>query len=111
LEYFKFSERNIISVEAAKSSRVLEISVKSGKESTNTLSLVIHRLRFEKNLQKSTLTFKEGGPGVETQKTSNFDGSWVSPCLSFCLSGSTAATSIFTAPTCTTTIIPLEHCA
>jgi hypothetical protein len=60
LEYFNISESNIISVEAAKSSRVLEISVKSGKDSTCTLSLVIHRVRFEKNLQKSTLTFKWG---------------------------------------------------
>jgi hypothetical protein len=33
------------------------------------------------------------------------------PCLSFFLSASTAATKIFTAPTCTATIIPLELCA
>jgi hypothetical protein len=36
---------------------------------------------------------------------------WVSSCLSFILSASTAATNIFTAPTCTTTIITLEPCA
>ncbi len=30
----------------------LEISVKSGKDSTSTLSLVIHRVRFKKNLAK-----------------------------------------------------------
>jgi hypothetical protein len=49
-------------------------------------------------------------------KTINFDGSWVSPCLSFILSASTAArpTWIFTAPTaptCTATSISLETCA
>jgi hypothetical protein len=60
LEYFNISESNIISVEAAKSSRVLEISVKSAKDSTCTLSLVINRVKFEKNLEKSTLTFKGG---------------------------------------------------
>jgi hypothetical protein len=31
---------------------IIEISVKSGKDSTSTLSLVIHRVRFKKNLQK-----------------------------------------------------------
>jgi hypothetical protein len=36
---------------------------------------------------------------------------WVSSCLSFFLSASTAATYIFTALSCTTTIIPLEPCA
>ncbi len=37
---------------------------------------------------------------------------WYSSCLSLFLSASTAATYIFTAPTCTTTIIGLErlHC-
>jgi hypothetical protein len=33
---------------------------------------------------------------------------WVSPCLSFFLSASTAATNIFIAPTCTNTIITLD---
>ncbi len=33
---------------------------------------------------------------------------WVSSCLSFSLSASSAATYIFTAPTCTVTIISLE---
>jgi hypothetical protein len=33
---------------------------------------------------------------------------WVSPCLSFFLSASTAATYIFIAPTCTTIIITLQ---
>ncbi len=36
---------------------------------------------------------------------------WVSSDLSFFLSSSTAATYIFTAPTCTITIITLEPCA
>jgi hypothetical protein len=35
---------------------------------------------------------------------------WVSSCLSFFLSASTAATYIFIAPTSKTTIIPLESC-
>jgi hypothetical protein len=39
---------------------LLEISVKPGKDSTSTLSLVIHRMRFLKNLQKNTLAFKGG---------------------------------------------------
>jgi hypothetical protein len=33
---------------------------------------------------------------------------WVSPCLSFFFSASTAATNIFIAPTCTNTIITLD---
>jgi hypothetical protein len=69
----------------------IEISVKWGKDNTSTLSLVIHRVRFKKkkkNLQKTTLAFK--GMGGETQKTINFDGSSVSPCLSFFLRASTA---------------------
>jgi uncharacterized membrane protein len=36
---------------------------------------------------------------------------WVSSCLSFFLSASTAATYIFTAPTSTNAIISLEPCA
>jgi hypothetical protein len=72
-----------------------EASIKSGKDSTSTLSLVIiHRVRFRKNLQKSTLAFKEGGGG-ETEETINiiFDG-FLSFTLSFIfsLSASTAAT-------------------
>jgi hypothetical protein len=38
----------------------LEISEKSGKHSTSTLILVIHRVRLKKNLQKSTLAFRGG---------------------------------------------------
>jgi hypothetical protein len=50
----------------------LEISIKSGKYSTSSLSLVIyHRVRFFKNAQKCTLALK----GAETHKTINFDGS------------------------------------
>ncbi len=41
----------------------LEISVKLEKNSTNTLSLVIHRVRFKKNLQERTLAFKRGAEG------------------------------------------------
>jgi hypothetical protein len=43
-----------------KFSWIIEISVKSGKDSTSTLSLVIQRVRFLKNLQKSTLAFNRG---------------------------------------------------
>jgi hypothetical protein len=39
---------------------IIEISAKSGKDGTSTLSLVISRVRFFKNLQKSTLAFKGG---------------------------------------------------
>jgi len=56
---------------------IIEISVKSGKDSTSTLSLVIHRVRFKRNLQKSTLGFKGRG---ETQET--IDG-FMSFTLSF----------------------------
>jgi hypothetical protein len=38
----------------------MEISVKLGKDSTSTLSLIIQRARLKNYLQKSTLTFKEG---------------------------------------------------
>ncbi len=87
---------------------ILEISVKSGKDSTNTPSLVIHRVRFKK---KTCIKVHQHSRGRgETQKTIDFDGSCVSPCLCFFLSASTAATQIFTAPTCTATIIPLEPC-
>jgi hypothetical protein len=50
--------------------------------------------------------------GDETQKTINF-GSKLSFILSFLffVSASTAATYIFTAPNCTTTIINVEPCA
>jgi hypothetical protein len=67
--------------------------------------LVINRVRLRINLQKST--FK----GVKPKKPSIFVINWVSSCLSFFLSAFTAATYIFTAPTCTTPIITLEHCA
>jgi len=40
----------------------------------------------------------------------NFGGNWVSSCLSFFLSTSTAATYIFNAPTCTVTIITIKPC-
>jgi hypothetical protein len=64
-------------------------------------------VRFLKNktCKKSTLALKGGGGG-ETQKAINF-GDKMSG-LSFFLSASTAATYIFTAPNCTTTITSLE---
>ncbi len=83
---------------------ILEISVKSGKDRVSTPSLVIHGLRFKKNLQRSTLALKLRKPSI-------FMVSWVSPFFLFVFSASTAATKILTAPTCTATIIHLEPCA
>jgi hypothetical protein len=48
---------------------------------------------------------------MKLRKPSIYVVNWVSACLSFFLSASTAATYIFTAPNCTTTIINLEPCA
>jgi hypothetical protein len=53
----------------------MEISVKSGKDRVSTPSLVIHRVRLKKNLQKSTLAFNGGW-------NSDFDG-FLSFTLSF----------------------------
>jgi hypothetical protein len=53
-----------------KNINLLRQSIQSGKDSTSTLSLVIHRLRFQK---KCTLAFKMRG---ETQETIKF---WWSP--------------------------------
>jgi hypothetical protein len=39
----------------------IEISVKSRKDSTSTLSLVIHRVRLKNYLPKNTLAFKDWG--------------------------------------------------
>jgi len=86
-----------------KTSYKIEISVKSGKDSTKYPELVIHRVRFKKNLQKKYISMVSWVILVVN---------WVSSCLSFFLSASTAAaTYIFTAPNCTTTIISLELCA
>jgi hypothetical protein len=49
---------------------ITEISVKSGKDSTSTLCLVIHRVRFRKKPAKKYIRIQ--GVGVETQKTINF---------------------------------------
>jgi hypothetical protein len=46
--------------------------------------------------------------GTQTSFSTNFGGKL---SVSFFLSACTAATYIFTAPTCTTTIITLEPCA
>jgi hypothetical protein len=47
--------------------------------------------------------------GMKLRKPSILVVNWVSSCLSLSLSASTAATYIFTAPKCTTTVISLEH--
>ncbi len=84
---------------------ILELSIKSGKHGTRTLSLVQNRVRFQKILEKSTLAFN-GPPNSEMhQFLCQTEFHPVLTRLSFFLSASTAATYIFTAPTCTTTII------
>ncbi len=74
------------------------------------LSLVIHRVRLKKKTCKKVHYHSSGG---ETQKTINFgELSFILSFLfPFFLSASTAATYIFTAPTCTTATITLEPCA
>jgi hypothetical protein len=52
--------QHILTEGMTKVAQVLEISEKSGKDSTSTLSLVIHRVRFKKNLQKRALAFNGG---------------------------------------------------
>jgi hypothetical protein len=49
--------------------------------------------------------------GMTLRKPSILVVNWVSSCLSFFLCASSAATYIFTAPNCATTIIDLEPCA
>jgi hypothetical protein len=49
--------------------------------------------------------------GMELRKPSILVVNWVSSCLSFFLSASTAATYIFTAPNYATTVINLGNCA
>jgi hypothetical protein len=49
--------------------------------------------------------------GMKLRKPTSLVVNWVSSCISFFLSNSTADTYIFTAPNCTTTIISLELCA
>jgi hypothetical protein len=49
---------------------MVEVSAKSGKDNTGTLSLVINRVRLKENLPKSKLTFKGGGGPL---KAINFD--------------------------------------
>ncbi len=92
----------------------LKISVKSGKDNTSTLSLVIYMVRFLKNLEKSTLAFKGGRWGWEGLKLRKpsilmvpefhavFLFFWTSPLL---------LNRFSLPPTCTSTIIPLEPCA
>ncbi len=69
-----------------------------------------HKLgEIQNKPEKSTLEFQRG---EETQKGINFFSvNQVSSCLSFFLSASTAATYIFTAPTCTVTITTLDSSA
>jgi hypothetical protein len=65
-------------------------------------------VRWKKNLKKSTLAFKGR---LQLSKPPISVVNWVSSYLSFFLSACTAATYIFTAPTCTSNVITLEPCA
>ncbi len=58
--------------------------------------------------QKTYISIQKG---LKFRKPSILVVHWVSSCLSFFLSASTAATYIFTALTCTISIISLEPCA
>jgi hypothetical protein len=55
--------------------KIIAICVKSGKDRVSTPSLVIHRVRFKKNLQKSTFALRGAG---QTRKPSILMVSWVS---------------------------------
>jgi hypothetical protein len=70
---------------------LLEISVKSGKDSTSALSLVIHRVRFLKYLQKKYISIQRGG-GVKLRKPSILIVPEFHPVFLFFPSASTAAT-------------------
>jgi hypothetical protein len=63
---------------------------------------------IQKKLAKKYTSIQQG---MKLRKPSILVVNWVSSCLSFFLSTSTAATYIFTAPNCTTTIICLNPCA
>ncbi len=83
----------------------LEFSIKSGQHGNNSLSLVQNRVRFKKNLQKSTLPFNRVSNSETHQFLCQTEFDPILTRHSFFLSASAAATYIFTAPTCTTTII------
>jgi hypothetical protein len=65
----------------------IEISVKSGKDSTSTLSLVIHRVRLKKQPANKYISIQRG---VKLRKPSIFLS--FTPVFLFFLSASTAAT-------------------
>jgi len=78
------------------------------KHSTVTLSLVIHRVIFKRKPVQKYINIQRG---MKLRKPSILVENWVSSDLSFFLSASTAATYIFTAHNCTTTIISLKPSA
>jgi hypothetical protein len=82
------------------------LSVKSGKDSTSTLNLVINRVRLEKTCKISTLAFKDVGWNSENRQFWSF-----SEFHLVFLSAPTDATYIFTVPTCTASMIPIQLCA
>ncbi len=70
---------------------IVEVSTKSGKDNTSTLSLVTNRVRLKENLPKSTLALKGGG---DLWKPSILIVFWVSPLISFIFGVSTAIFSL-----------------
>jgi len=102
--------RRICHQKASTILQAIEFSVKSGKHSTKTLSLIQDRVRFKK------ICKKVHSRGVKLRNVPFFLGGKLSfilfwPPLSLFLSASRAATYIFVAPIYTTTIITLEPCA
>jgi hypothetical protein len=83
---------------------IIEISVKSGKDSTSTLSLLIHRVRSKKNLQKSTLAFNGGWNSENHQIFLSFTLSFFFPEPLHCYHIDFHCSYL-------STIIPLEPCA
>jgi len=85
--------------------KILELSVKQDKHSTKTLSLVIHRVRFSRNLQNSTLAFKVGVKTINFGGKLSFIPSFLFPERLHC------CYIYFPCSTSTTTILSLETCA
>jgi hypothetical protein len=63
---------------------------------------------IKKNRQNKYISIQGG---MKLKKLSILVVNWVSPCLSFFMSISTAVTCVFSVPNCTSTIINLELCA
>ncbi len=92
----------------ARTDDILEISVKSGKDSTSSPEFGHTKGEIQKNVAKKYISIQRG---VKLRKPSILMVPEFHPVFLVFLSGSTAATEIFTAPTYTAAIIPLEPCA